>query len=152
MEPQKTPCCKSKPIIVLEKAPSKRNGFLSFLSTALIILLPKCPFCIAAYSGAFMMFFEIDNAVLAPIFIHLKPLLGIFVLGSILFNYKGKKSQIAILIVLTAFTFLLLDNYGNKTLLPNWLIYSAFFFGAWFNGNFEYFYRFLRLKPYEVKQ
>lgn len=146
MESQKTPCCKSKPIIVLEKAPSKRNGFFSFLTTALIILLPKCPFCIAAYSGAFIMFFEIDNAVLAPIYLHLKPVLGLFVLGSILFNFKGKKSQIATLIVSTAFIFLLLETYGNISVMPNWIIYSAFFFGAWFNGNFEYFYRFLKVK------
>lgn len=146
MEPQKKTCCKSKPIIVLEKAPSRRNGFVSFLSTALIIILPKCPFCIAAYSGAFMMFYEIDNAALAPIFLHLKPLLGLLILGSILLNFKGKKSKIASFIVLLAFTFLLLSTYANFHLLPDWIIYSAFFFGAWYNGNFEYFIRFIKSK------
>lgn len=146
METQKTPCCKSKPIIVLEKAPSRRNGFISFLSTALIIILPKCPFCIAAYSGAFLMFYEVDKATLAPIFLHLKPLLGLLVFGSILLNFKGRKSKIASFIVLIAFIFLLLETYANIYLLPNWIIYSAFFFGAWFNGNFEYFIRFIKLK------
>jgi len=146
MEIEKAPCCKTKPIIILGKSPSKKNGFVSFLSTVLLILLPKCPFCIAAYSGAFMMFFDIDNAALVPVFIHLKPLLGLFVLGSILFNYKGKKSQTAIIIVLTALILLLLDSYGNISLLPIWIIYTAFFFGAWFNGNFQYFYRFLQVK------
>ena len=29
-------------------------------------------------------------------------------------------------------------------LLPACVIYSAFFAGAWYNGNFEYFYRFLK--------
>ena len=148
MEPSKMPCCKAKPIIVLEKVPSKKHGVLSFLSTALIILLPKCPFCIAAYSGAFMMFFDIDNAALAPVFLHLKPLLGLFVLGSVAFNFKGRKSQTAIIVVLSAFILLLLDTYGDISLLPNWMIYVAFFFGAWFNGNFEYFYRFLKLKTH----
>jgi chromate transport protein ChrA len=146
MESQKTPCCKSKPIIVLEKTPSRRNGFISFLSTALIIILPKCPFCIAAYSSAFMMFYEVDNASLAPIFLHLKPLLGVLVLGLILFNFKGRKSQIATFIVLIALIFLLLGTYGNVHLIPNWIIYSAFFFGAWYNGNFQYFYRYLKVK------
>ncbi len=146
MEIEKAPCCKTKPIIILEKSPSKKNSFVSFLSTVLLILLPKCPFCIAAYSGAFMMFFDIDNAALVPVFIHLKPLLGLFVLGSILFNFKGKKSQTAIIIVLTALILLLLDSYGNISLLPIWIIYTAFFFGAWFNGNFQYFYRFLQVK------
>ena len=146
METQKTPCCKSKPIIVLEKTPSRRNGFVSFLSTALLIILPKCPFCIAAYSGAFMMFYEVDNAALAPIFLHLKPLLGLLVFGSILLNFKGRKSQIASLIALIAFIFLLLGTYANFYVIPNWLIYCAFFFGAWFNGNFEYFIRFIKSK------
>jgi len=146
MESQKTPCCKTKPIIVLEKTPSGRNGFISFLSTALIIILPKCPFCIAAYSGAFLMFFEVDNAALVPVFLHLKPLLGLLVLASILLNFKGRKSRISILIVALAFGFLLVTTYTKVYLIPNWVIYSAFFFGAWYNGNFEYFYRFLKVK------
>ena len=146
MKVQKSTCCKSKPIMVLEKNPSRKSGFISFLSTALIIILPKCPFCIAAYSGAFLMFYEVDNAALAPIFLHLKPLLGLFILGSILLNFKGRKSWIASIIVLIAFIFLFLETYFQIQIIPNWSIYSAFFFGAWYNGNFEYFYRFLKLK------
>ena len=96
MAVEETTCCKSKPILTIDKKPSKKGGFLSFVSAALIILLPKCPFCIAAYSGAFMMFYEVDAASLAPIFTHVKPLLGLFVLTSILMNFKGKKSKIAV--------------------------------------------------------
>ena len=93
-----------------------------------------------------LMFYEVDNATLAPIFLHLKPLLGLFVLGSILFNFKGKKSQIATSIVMIAFIFLILETYFQVHIIPNWIIYTAFFVGAWYNGNFEYFYRFLKLK------
>lgn len=146
MESPKKPCCKSKPVIVLDKVPDKKSGFISFLSTALIILLPKCPFCIAAYSGAFMMFFEIDSSRLAPIYMHLKPVLGLFILGSIFLNYKGRKSQIALFIGLSAFLFLVLETYFGIYAIPNWIIYSAFLFSAWFNGNFEYFFRFLKPK------
>lgn len=146
MESQKSTCCKSKPLIVLDKNPSRKSGFISFLSTALIIILPKCPFCIAAYSGAFLMFYEVDTASLAPVFLHLKPLLGLLVLGSILFNFKGRKSKIATLIVTIAFIFLILGTYFQVQVIPNWTIYTAFFFGAWYNGNFEYFYRFLKFK------
>ena len=95
-----------------------------------------------------MMFFEVDNAALAPVYLHLKPLLGLLVLGSILFNFKGRKSRIALLFVLGAFILLILETYVKISLLPNWILYTAFFFGAWFNGNFEYFYRFLRLKTH----
>lgn len=134
MHTEKTTCCKTKPVAALKRTPSKRNGFLSFLSTALIIVLPKCPFCIAAYSGALFMFYEVDAAALAPVYVHLKPLLGMLVTATIAMNYKGRKSRIALAIVLVSMLFL----------LPAWVIYSAFFAGAWYNGNFEYFYRFLK--------
>ena len=144
MHTEKTTCCKTKPVVALKRTPSKKNGFLSFLSTALIIILPKCPFCIAAYSGALFMFYEVDAAALAPVYVHLKPLLGMLVTATIAMNYKGRKSQVALAIVLVSMLFLLLDTYANIHLLPAWVIYSAFFAGAWYNGNFEYFYRFLK--------
>ena len=146
MAAKETACCKSKPLLTIEKKPSKKGGFLSFISAALIILLPKCPFCIAAYSGAFMMFYEVDSASLAPIFTHLKPLLGLFVLTSILLNFKGRKSKVAVVITSIAFSLLLLEVYLNFHVIPTWIIYLGFFFGAWYNGNFVHFYRFLKPK------
>ena len=146
MATEQTTCCKSKPILTIDKKPSKKGGFLSFISAALIILLPKCPFCIAAYSGALVMFYEVDSASLAPIFTHLKPLLGLLVLTSILLNFKGRKSKVAVVITAVAFTLLLLEVYLNMHLIPTWIIYLGFFLGAWYNGNFVHFYRFLKSK------
>jgi hypothetical protein len=146
MATEQTTCCKSKPILTIDKKPSKKGGFLSFISAALIILLPKCPFCIAAYSGALVMFYEVDSSSLAPIFTHLKPLLGLFVLTSILLNFKGRKSKVAVVITAVAFTLLLLEVYLNMHLIPTWIIYLGFFLGAWYNGNFVHFYRFLKSK------
>lgn len=146
MATEQTTCCKSKPILTIDKKPSKKGGFLSFMSAALIILLPKCPFCIAAYSGALVMFYEVDSASLAPIFTHLKPLLGLLVLTSILLNFKGRKSKVAVVITAVAFALLLLEVYLNFHVIPTWIIYLGFFFGAWYNGNFVHFYRFLKSK------
>ncbi len=146
MTKEETTCCKSKRVLTLDKNPPKKGGILSFISAALIILLPKCPFCIAAYSGAVMMFYEVDAASLAPIFTHVKPLLGLLVLTSILLNFKGKKSKIAVSITAAAFTLLLLEVYFNIHLIPTWIVYAGFFFGAWYNGNFVHFYRFLQSK------
>ena len=144
MTKDETACCKSKRVLTIEKAPRKKGGFLSFISAALIILLPKCPFCIAAYSGAMMMFYEVDSASLAPIFTHVKPLLGLLVLTSILLNFKGRKSKIAVSITAAAFTLLILEVYFNIHVIPTWIVYLGFFFGAWYNGNFVHFYRFLK--------
>lgn len=90
------------------------------------------------------MFYEVDAATLAPVYVHLKPLLGLLVTATIVMNYKGRKSQVALAIVGAAMLLLLLDTYASIHFLPGWVIYSAFFAGAWYNGNFEYFYRFLK--------
>ena len=71
-----TPCCSNSDSVGVKKTTSFKNGFMSFVSSALIIILPKCPFCVAAYSGAILMFFNIENEVLVPFFFHGKPFLG----------------------------------------------------------------------------
>ncbi len=93
-----------------------------------------------------MMFYEVDAASLAPIFTHVKPLLGLLVLTSILLNFKGKKSKIAVSITAGAFALLLMEVYFNIHIVPTWIVYLGFFFGAWYNGNFVHFYRFLKSK------
>jgi len=130
--------------VVLEKQPSAKNGIMSFLSTLLIILIPKCPFCIAAYTGAFMLFFDIDNKTLFPYFQHAKPVLGIIILLLIAFNYNPKKSKVALAIVSVALSLLLASTYLQIYILPDGLVYIGFFFAAWYNGNFRYFYRYIK--------
>ena len=144
MELEKTSCCSSQKAVAIKKEPSFKSGLMSFLSTALIIVLPKCPFCVAAYSGAILMFFDIENEALTPLFLHGKPVLGLVIIALIAFNYNAKKSKIALTVSILAFVLLLLSTYGNISLVPNWVLYLGFLFGAWYNGNFRYFYNFLK--------
>ena len=129
--------------IAIKKEPSFKSGIFSFLSSLLIIILPKCPFCVAAYSGAILMFFDIENKALIPIFFHGKPVLGLIIILLIAFNYNKKKSKIALGVAGLAFVVLLLSTYKNIVLAPDGVIYAAFLFAAWYNGNFKYFYNFL---------
>lgn len=123
-----------------------KGGFLSIMSTILLIILPKCPFCIAAYSGALLMFFDIDNSALIPFFEHLKPLLGISIWILIILNYKKNKTPVAISLASIALIVLLGDVYWNLTLVNNNYIYLIFLFASWYNGNFKSFYSFLKNK------
>ena len=91
-----TPCCSNSDSVGVKKTTSFKNGFMSFVSSALIIILPKCPFCVAAYSGAILMFFNIENQVLVPFFFHGKPFLGFTIILLILLNYTKEKSKIAL--------------------------------------------------------
>jgi len=136
-------CCNGQEAITLKEAPSLKNGVLSFFSTALIIVMPKCPFCVAAYSGSILMFLNIENEALVPWFKNGKPVLGLIIIALIAFNYNAKKSKVALTVTVISFMVLLLSTYGNIRLVPDWIIYLGFVFGAWYNGNFRYFYRFI---------
>ena len=123
---------------------------MSFLSTLLLILLPKCPLCMTAYMSAMVMFFDVDNSTMVPFLLHAKPVLGIVIILMILFNRKDKRTLIALGISVFAFTFLVLKTYYYTFVLPDWAIYAAFIFAIWYNGNFQYFYRFIRFSKSKV--
>lgn len=144
MKITKTGCCKTK-----SHTPKKvdaTNGSMSFLSTVLLILIPKCPLCLTAYMSAMVLFFDIEYTTLVPILLHTKPIMGLIIIAMILINRKDKRTLISICIAGIALTFLVLKTYYNTAVLPDWVFYSAFTFAIWYNGNFQYFYRFIQLK------
>ncbi len=148
METVQTGCCKAK------RKPSKKgggaNGSMSFLSTLLLILLPKCPLCLTAYMSAVVMFLDIENSQLAPFLMHAKPVLGAVIVLMIVLNSRGKRTLISLGIAGVAMTFLLLKTYYSIAVLPDGLLYTAFFFAIWYNGNFRYFFHFIRSNGQKV--
>lgn len=120
----------------------KRNVWVSWLPGILIAILPKCPFCLMAYSGAVTL---CSGSTLYPnagsYAIYITGILSLFVLFIICLNYKGKQTLksfsitlIGIVILLTS-QFIIIDQYlyylGAATML----------FGIWYNGSFFYFYK-----------
>ena len=142
MESAGTKCCKTK--IVPGGRAAGANGSMSFLSTLLLILIPKCPLCLTAYMSAMVLFFDIDNGQLVPILLHAKPVMGAVILLMILLNRRGKRTWISLGLAAVAMTLLILKTYYATPLLPDWLLYTIFIFAIWYNGNFQYFYRFIR--------
>ncbi len=145
METVKTGCCATK--IGAPKKLDAANGSMSFFSTLLLILIPKCPLCMTAYMSAMVLFFDIEYATLVPILLHTKPIMGLIIIFMILLNRKDKRTWVALSIAIVALTCLLLKTYFATALsIPDWLIYISFIFAIWYNGNFKYFYRFLRVR------
>lgn len=145
MEITKTGCCKTK--LHSPKKVEAANGSMSFLSTILLILIPKCPLCLTAYMSAMVLFFDIEYTILTPILLHTKPLMGLLIITMILLNRKDKRTLISLAIAGIALTFLILKTYfGIALLMPDWIIYITFIFAIWYNGNFQYFYRFIKSK------
>lgn len=144
METVKSSCCKK--IHNPGKTGSGSKGYISFLSTLFLILLPKCPFCVIAYTGAILMFFDIDNAQLTPFLLHAKPVLGVIIVLMILLNNRGRKTLIAAIISVITLSLLILNAYMHIEIIPEWALYTSFVFAIWYNGNFEYFFRYLKIK------
>lgn len=143
METIKTGCCKNK--LHTAKKVEAASGSMSFLSTILLILIPKCPLCMTAYMSAMVLFFDIEYATLVPVLLHTKPIMGLLIITMILLNRKDKRTLVALALAGIAMTFLILKTYFSTALfLPDWIIYIAFIFAIWYNGNFRYFYRFLQ--------
>jgi hypothetical protein len=143
METMKTACCKTK--FGTPKKAEAARGSMSFLSTILLILIPKCPLCMTAYMSAMVLFFDVEYTTLVPVLLHTKPVMGLLIITMILLNRKDKRTLVSLAIAALAFTFLILKTYFATALfIPDWMIYIAFIFAIWYNGNFHYFYRFLK--------
>jgi len=144
METVKTTCCKTK-FASPHKKVEAANGSMSFLSSILLILIPKCPLCMTAYMSAMVLFFDIEYDTLVPVLLHTKPVMGLLIITMILMNRKDKRTLISLSIAAVALTLLVSKTYfGIALFMPDWLIYVAFIFAIWYNGNFQYFIKFLR--------
>lgn len=142
MKTVESKCCNSR--VSQPKKGAGVNGSMSLLSTILLILIPKCPLCLTAYMSAMVLFFDLENEQLVPVLLHAKPVLGVLILLMILLNFRGRRTFVSLGIAGVSMFFLLLKTYYATPLLPDWVVYTAFFFAIWYNGNFQYFFRFIR--------
>ena len=121
----------------------KKNRFsqLSWLPAVFIAILPKCPFCIMAYSGAVSMcsgkmLFPNADTYSGYIIIGL----SLLILLSILLNHKGRQTWIAAGIVSVGISLLVCSQYVYMSEPLYFLASFALFFGIWYNGSFKFFY------------
>lgn len=114
----------------------------SWLPAMVLAIIPKCPFCIMAYSGAITlctgtkMYPHADTSTS-----YISIGLAAFIILSILFNYKGKKTNYALFYSGIGTILLLMSQFYW---IDEYLYYagvSFLFFGIWYNGSFSFFYR-----------
>jgi len=131
--------CQSKPVPI-----TKGSQILSATSTLLLILVPKCPFCIMAYSTTFVFFLDMEYATVYPVFGLFKPVLIGLILFSILINFRGKRTLWAVAIITLSSFSILLGHYSNLQLIDDRVAVFLIFIGCWVNGNFIFVIRWIK--------
>ena len=88
-----------------------RSSSTSLFSTVVLIILPKCPFCIMAYSSAITICGGTDMYLMSNNWVSYVPLvLALFINLMLLFNWRGQRTLYALMIAIVGFTLISLTH------------------------------------------
>ncbi|MEL6536661.1 MAG: hypothetical protein AAFQ98_14680 [Bacteroidota bacterium] len=129
-------------------APAKKrqaNGGTSLVSLLLVVILPKCPFCIMAYTSAITMcggpamYWQSNNWVS-----YIPLVLSVVILAMILLNWRGIRTWFALAMAMAG-AFLILSTH-QLWLSPTYYSWGSglLFVAIWANGSFMSFMNILR--------
>lgn len=120
----------------------KQGRILPFLTGILIAVLPKCPFCVMAYSSAITLCSGAKLYDHNPTWIsYISIGLALFTLVLIIYNYKGTRTWFAAAMVIFG-SVLILDSELRTGDFQNYYWGAgSLLLGVWINGSFAYFYK-----------
>lgn len=121
---------------------SKARSSYAWLPAVVVAILPKCPFCVMAYSGAISMcsgnnLYPNAGGIVSYVTIGL----ALLTLLSILLNKRGRRTWVAATITIGGTGLLLLSQFYSMSSSLYYIAVTVIFFGVWFNGSFLHFYR-----------
>jgi len=141
--------CKKKKIVSNEK---KRLGLLT---TLLLVLLPKCPFCLLAFSSTVMLcgkaggVYELTHSSSITIFV--TAFFCFLVLISIVFNYRGTRTKYALLLVSIGCLLIMYSAGIGGGLLLYYSGVALLFTGVWLNASLLYVISKIRSRLKSIK-
>ena len=126
--------------------PSKKKkhakGKYSILSGILIALIPKCPYCILAYSSAITMCSGTKLYAHTPSWTsYLLLALAVLTILFIIMNYKGKRTIIAASLAALGSLLMLTSQFYTFDINHYYIGTFLLLFGVWVNASFRFFYR-----------
>ncbi len=123
-----------------------KNPHYPFLSSLLIALLPKCPFCVMAYTGAITVCgAKTLAAVYSPEWTSAIPIsLSILTLGIVAWNYKGRKTIAACFFIAMGILLIVQSELFSGAIASYYWGCALLFLGVWANGSLSYFVKLFR--------
>ena len=122
-------------------APTKVS-YLSLASGILVALIPKCPFCILAYSSAITLCSGSKIYNHTPEWTsYISIGLAVMTLALVLFNFKGLRTILAATLVLSGSLLIVRSEIVTGSLSLYYIGSLLLMVGVWVNANFMYFYR-----------
>ena len=105
--------------------------------TILLAVLPKCPFCIMAYSSAIMMCSGTVYSEFEPNwFSYLSSLLSLVILTSLVFNNRGRITKYAFLMAMIGSLLVIYSQLISGVPIFYWIGTNLLMIAALLNGNF----------------
>lgn len=124
------------------------NDIYSIMSGVFIALIPKCPYCILAYSSAITMCSGTKLYSHSPSWTsYFLLVLAVLTLSLIIFNYKGKRTIVAIILVTLGSLLMLVSQFYIFDITYYYLGTILLLFGVWVNASFRFFYH-KWIRPY----
>ena len=126
----------------VNKVERKWSTGSSLLTGILIALIPKCPYCILAYSSAITMCSGTKLYMQSPGVLSYLPLaLAFLTLLFIVLNNRGKRTIAAAVLVGTGSLLMLACEFYSFNLSHYYIGTFLIFFGVWVNASFKYFFK-----------
>ena len=127
----------------IQAKPEVRPGLIT---TLLLVILPKCPFCVLAYSSTLVMcgkdsFFTDVRHHQSPLTIALTAALSLVVLLSIALNYRDRRSGWALAVVSAGALLALWSTARGGGEVLYYMGVACIAAGVWLNGSLLYVYR-----------
>ncbi len=116
-----------------------KNRF-GFLSGFLLAILPKCPFCIMAYSSTVMLcgkdtFLEAEQNHYSTLTISLTTFLCFLVIAGIILNFRGNRTKFAFALSVLGILMILNSVIRNGGQELYYFGVSILFIAIWLNGS-----------------
>jgi len=124
------------------KTKKEKKTIFPLLTGIMIAILPKCPYCILAYSSAITMCSGTKLYNFSPGWTSYLLLgLALLTLLFILLNYKGKRTIYAAVLVGTGSLLMLACQFYTFNINHYYIGTFLLLFGVWVNASFRFFYR-----------